>query len=72
MKDNKSPGVDGIPRKLLKIIVEQISTNTVRRVGGKTRLKRNLIENVNDFFPGGGVTPYIEVYMYVPCKYPCF
>ena len=26
MKDNKSPGVDGIPRKLLKEIVEQIST----------------------------------------------
>ena len=26
MKDNKSPGVDGIPSKLLKEIVEQIST----------------------------------------------
>ena len=26
MKDNKSPGVDGIPQKLLKEIVEQIST----------------------------------------------
>ena len=26
MKDNKSPGVDGIPPKLLKQIVEQIST----------------------------------------------
>ena len=26
MKDNKSPGVDGIPPKLLKAIVEQIST----------------------------------------------
>ena len=26
MKDNKSPGVDGIPLKLLKEIVEQIST----------------------------------------------
>ena len=26
MKDNKSPGVDGIPPKLLKEIVEQIST----------------------------------------------
>ena len=26
MKDNKSTGVDGIPRKLLKEIVEQIST----------------------------------------------
>ena len=26
MKDNKSPGVDGIPTKLLKEIVEQIST----------------------------------------------
>ena len=26
MKDNKSPGVDGIPAKLLKEIVEQIST----------------------------------------------
>ena len=26
MKDNKSPGVDGIPPKLLKKIVEQIST----------------------------------------------
>ena len=26
MKDNKSPGVDGIPPKLLKDIVEQIST----------------------------------------------
>ena len=25
MKDNKSPGVDGIPPKLLKEIVEQIS-----------------------------------------------
>ena len=26
MKDNKSPGVDGIPPKMLKEIVEQIST----------------------------------------------
>ena len=26
MKDNKSPGVDGIPPKLLKEIVELIST----------------------------------------------
>ena len=26
LKDNKSPGVDGIPPKLLKEIVEQIST----------------------------------------------
>ena len=26
MKDNKSPGVDGIPLKLLKEIVDQIST----------------------------------------------
>ena len=26
MKDNKSPGVDGIPPKLLNEIVEQIST----------------------------------------------
>ena len=26
MKDNKSPGVDGIPTKLLKEILEQIST----------------------------------------------
>ena len=26
MKDNKSPGVDGIPPKLLKEIVKQIST----------------------------------------------
>ena len=26
MKDNKSPGVDGIPPKLLKEIVEEIST----------------------------------------------
>ena len=26
MKDNKSPGVDGIPPKLFKEIVEQIST----------------------------------------------
>ena len=26
MKDNKSPGVDGIPPKLLMEIVEQIST----------------------------------------------
>ena len=26
IKDNKSPGVDGIPQKLLKEIVEQIST----------------------------------------------
>ena len=26
MKDNKSPGVDGIPPKLLKEVVEQIST----------------------------------------------
>ena len=26
MKDNKSPGVDGIPPKLLKVIVDQIST----------------------------------------------
>ena len=26
MKDNKSPGVDGIPPKLLKEIVQQIST----------------------------------------------
>ena len=26
MKDNKSPGVDGIPPKLLKEIVEQITT----------------------------------------------
>ena len=26
MKDNKSPGVDGIPPNLLKEIVEQIST----------------------------------------------
>ena len=26
MKDNKSPGVDGIPSKLFKEIVEQIST----------------------------------------------
>ena len=26
MKDNKSPGVDGIPPKLVKEIVEQIST----------------------------------------------
>ena len=26
MKDNKSPGVDGIPPTLLKEIVEQIST----------------------------------------------
>ena len=26
MKDTKSPGVDGIPPKLLKEIVEQIST----------------------------------------------
>ena len=26
MKENKSPGVDGIPPKLLKEIVEQIST----------------------------------------------
>ena len=29
MKDNKSPGVDGIPPKLLKEIVEQISTPLV-------------------------------------------
>ena len=26
MKDNKSPGVDGIPPKLLKEIIQQIST----------------------------------------------
>ena len=26
-KDNKSPGVDGIPPKLLKEIIEQISTS---------------------------------------------
>ena len=30
MKDNKSPGVDGIPPKLLKEIVEQISTPLVK------------------------------------------
>ena len=30
MKDNKSPGVDGIPPKPLKEIVEQISTRLVK------------------------------------------
>ena len=30
MKDNKSPGVDGIPPKLLKEIVEQISTSLAK------------------------------------------
>ena len=30
MKDNKSPGVDEIPPKLLKEIVEQISTPLAR------------------------------------------
>ena len=30
MKDNKSPGVDGIPPKLLKEIVEQISTTIAK------------------------------------------
>ena len=30
MKDNKSPGVDGIPPKLLKEIVEQISTPLIK------------------------------------------
>ena len=30
MKDNKSPGVDGIPPRLLKEIVEQISIPLVR------------------------------------------
>ena len=32
MKDNKSPGVDGIPPKLLKEIVEQISTPLAKGV----------------------------------------
>ena len=32
MKDNKSPGVDGIPPKLLKEIVEQISTPLTKLV----------------------------------------
>ena len=30
MKDNKSPGVDSIPPKLLKEIVEQISTSLAK------------------------------------------
>ena len=30
MKDNKSPGVDGIPPKLLKEIVEQFSTSLAK------------------------------------------
>ena len=30
MKDNKSPGVNGIPPKLLKEIVEQISTSLTK------------------------------------------
>ena len=33
MKDNKSPGVDGIPPKLLKEIVEQISTPLAKEEG---------------------------------------
>ena len=32
MKDNKSPGVDGIPPKLLKEIVEQVSTPLAKSV----------------------------------------
>ena len=32
MKDNKSPGVDGIPPKLLKEIVRQISTPLVKLI----------------------------------------
>ena len=31
MKDNNSPGVDGIPPKLLKEIVEQISTPLAKK-----------------------------------------
>ena len=34
-KDNKSTGVDGIPPKLLKEIVEQISTQIVQLVIGR-------------------------------------
>ena len=32
MKDNKSPGVDGIPPKLLKEIVKQISTPLAKKL----------------------------------------
>ena len=35
MKDNKSPGVDGIPPKLLKEIVEQISTPLAKLKTGR-------------------------------------
>ena len=31
MKDNKSPGLDGIPPKLLMVTVEQISVPLARR-----------------------------------------
>ena len=39
MKDNKSPGVDGIPPTLLKEIVEQISTPLAKSVQLVTRRK---------------------------------
>ena len=48
VKDNKSPGVDGIPPKLLKEIVEQISTplaklfNLSLEEGKKQTLRRYL------------------------------
>ena len=48
MKDNKSPGVDGIPQKLLKEIVEQLSTPlakivylVTRRRNSSFRMERN-------------------------------
>ena len=45
MKDNKSPGVDGIPPKLLKEIVEQISTPlanfVTRRRNSSFRMERS-------------------------------
>ena len=45
LKDNKSPGVDGIPPKLLKEIVEQISTPLAklktRRRNSSFRLDRS-------------------------------
>ena len=41
MKDNKSPGVDGIPLKLLKEIVEQISTPPAKVFNSSFKMERS-------------------------------
>ena len=41
MKDNKSPGIDGIPPKLYKDIVEQISTPLAKVLKKKVQFLQN-------------------------------